>query len=120
MSSEIRDLLFAFQSLPDVQGIGDIYSAQPIDGWPSYRIAKDADGNAALLIAAAASEEGHSCVPIELRNISFRPRCKCCVRSPVRSESREILAVLKCSTKEATLREYFLRTLSGTLPCARG
>ena len=115
MSKTIPNLLSLFQSLSDVRELGDIYSAQQIAGWPSYRIAKDACGNATLLIAAFVGDQDSTCAAMELRNISYRPRRVCRVGSPLGRESIETLAVLKCSTDELALREYFLRALSVVL-----
>jgi hypothetical protein len=115
MSSGIEDLLAAYEALHDLTGEGDIYSAQPIHGRPSYKVAKDPNGNAALLISLANAESERTTPPVELRNLSFRPRCACKVTSGGRPETIETLAVLKCSTEDITLREYFLRALSGTL-----
>lgn len=53
--------------------------------------------------------------PLELRYLSFRPRCVCRVRTENTSESVEMLAVIKCTTIDPLLREYFLRILTGSV-----
>ena len=109
----MEDLLALYRLLTDVSGPGDSYVARVIGGRGSYRIAKDADGNPALLISLSMSSNALAIHPIELRNISFRPRCICNVRFEESSVSEEILAVLKCTTDDTVLREYFLRSVSG-------
>ena len=109
----MEDLLGLYRLLTDVSGLGDSYVARVIGRRGSYRIAKDADGNPALLIAQLVSSEATAVHPVELRNVSFRPRCICKVRLEGASESEEIFAVLKCTTDDVMLREYFLRSLSG-------
>ncbi len=115
MNSQPVDLLQAFEELENIQGPEDTYMAQSIQGWPSYRIAKDPDGNAALLVATEDLENVERPTPIELRNLSFRPNCSCRVTSEGRPKSFETLAVLRCRSVDSSLREYFLRSLSGVL-----
>jgi Putative PD-(D/E)XK family member, (DUF4420) len=114
MSSRHVDLLQAFGELGTIDGPEDTYVAKPVRDWPCYRIAKDSAGNAALLVATQ-PDEGHSPAPIELRNLSFRPNCSCRVVSEGRPKTTETLAVLKCVSDEGSIRQYFLRSLSGIL-----
>ena len=109
----MENLLDLYRLLACVSGSGDSYVARVIGGRRSYRIAKDSDGNPALLIASSASSDAMAVHPVELRNVSFRPRCTCKVRLEGASESEETLAVLKCTTDDLMLREYFLRSASG-------
>lgn len=112
-SSRIPDLLELYGELADVVGTGDLYSARSVGGTATFRVAKDSRGNPAILFAAGAQSERSASPPIELPNLSFRPRCVCHVRSEPDPEVVETLAVLKCSTDDAMLREYFLRSASG-------
>jgi hypothetical protein len=113
MSRSIEDLLDVYGRLADLSGSGDLYSARAIDGRPHYRVAKDLQGNPALLVATETSSVATAVPPLELPNLSFRPRCLCRVRAEGAPESNETLAVLKCSTVDPMLREYFLRSVSG-------
>ena len=113
--TRMEDLLALYSGLADLSDSGDLYIARMIDGRPRYRVAKDPEGNPTLLVAPEPSIDAPSVLPLELRNLSFRPRCMCRVRVEGAAESVEILAVLKCTTDDPMLREYFLRSLSGTI-----
>lgn len=111
----MEDLLAMYYGLADPTGSGDLYAARAIDGRPSYRVAKDLHGNPTLLVSPEASSDVDVTPPLELCNLSFRPRCVCRVRVTGAAESVESLAVLKCTSDDPMLREYFLRSLSGTV-----
>jgi hypothetical protein len=115
MNNPPVDLLAAFDELGDIEGPEDTYSARPISGWPSYRIASDPNRNAALLVATTDSDDEPGVPPVELRNLSFRSNCTCRVISDGRLKSVETLAVLKCRSTDSSIREYFLRALSGVM-----
>ena len=109
----MEDLLGLYKSLADVADSGDVYAARVVGGRNSYRIAKDSDGNPTLLIAHSGSSD--TVQPVELRYLSFRPRCVCMVTSGGEWRSQEMLSVLKCTTPDPVLREHFLRAVSGTI-----
>jgi hypothetical protein len=111
----MEDLLVLYRRLSDVSGSGDSYSARVVGGRPRYRVARDPDGNPALLVSAELSPDAASVLPLELPNLSFRPRCLCRLRQDGVTDSVETLAALKCTTDDPMLREYFLRCLSGTV-----
>lgn len=113
MNRTIEDLLEMYSRLADLSGSGDLYMARAIDRRPCYRVAKDPQGNPALLIATHTSCDATTVPPLELPNLLFRPRCVCRVQAEGVPESIETLAVLKCSTDDLMLREYFLRSVSG-------
>lgn len=112
-SRSIEDLLQVYGRLADLSISGDVYSARAIDGRPNYRVGRDPQGSPAILVAAQTSSEAATVPPVELPNLWFRPRCVCRVRAEGAPESVETLAVLKCSTDDPMLREYFLRSASG-------
>ena len=111
----MEDLLALYRLLTDVSGSEDSYVARAIGERPSYRIARDSEGNPALLIAPLLSSDSIPENPVELRNVSFRPRCTCKVRLEGASETEETVAVLKCTTDDQMLRDYFLRSVSGII-----
>jgi hypothetical protein len=111
----MEDLVELYRHLADLSGSGDLYLARPIDGRPQYRVAKDPEGHPALLIAPEPTSGPTAVPPLELCNLSFRPRCVCRIRVNDAAESTETLAVLKCTAEDLMLREYFLRSLSGTV-----
>lgn len=111
----MEDLVKLYGRLADPSGSGDLYLARAIDGRPRYRVAKDPEGNPALLVAPEPCSAATAVLPLELRNLSFRPACVCRIRAEGAAESVETLAVLKCTTEDPMLREYFLRSLSGTV-----
>ena len=111
----MEDLIVLYSRLAKPPGTGDHFIACAMDGRPRYRVAKDPHGNPALLVAPEPSSRTTGVPSLELRNLSFRPKCVCRVRVEEGPESVETLAVLKCTTDEAMLREYFLRSLSGTV-----
>jgi Putative PD-(D/E)XK family member, (DUF4420) len=111
----MEDLLALYKGLGDLSGAGDLYIARALEGRLRYRVAKDPEGNPTLLVTPERSMDALSLPPLELRNLSFRPHCMCHVRVEGTAESVETLAVLKCTTDDPMLREYFLRSLSGTV-----
>jgi hypothetical protein len=111
----MEDLLALYKGLADLSGSGDLYIARAMDSRPWYWVAKDPEGNPALLVALEPCFDAPSIPPLELRNLSFRPRCVCRIRVEGAAELVETLAVLKCTTEDPMLREYFLRSLSGTV-----
>jgi hypothetical protein len=118
MSRSMEDLIELYGYLTDPTGSGDLYMARRIDGRPAYRVAKDPSGNPTLLVATHTSD-GIAVPPLELPNLSFRPRCVCRVQIEGAAESVETVAVLKCSADDPMLKEYFLRSVScliGALP----
>ena len=113
--TSMEDLLALYSGLADLSGSEDLYIVRTMDGRPRYRVAKDPEGNPTLLVALEPCFDAPSIPPLELRNLSFRPRCVCRVRVEGAAESMETLAVLKCTSDDPMLREYFLRSLSGTV-----
>ena len=114
MNRQIDDLFSLYLSLATVLGSGDFYVARELKTRPNFRIAKDSEGNPALLIMSEFSN-GPVAPPFELRYLSFRPRCVCRIQAEDKSESVETLAVIKCTTLDPLLREYFLRSLTGSV-----
>jgi hypothetical protein len=97
----MEDLLALYRGLPDLSGSRDLYTAS--------------DGRSPNVRGSLQSSHTTSGPSLELRNLSFRPKCLCRVRAEGATESVETLAVLKCMTDDPMLREYFLRSLSGTI-----
>jgi len=110
----MRDLSEIYDSLSSPQGSGDLYAARRLDDRPNYHVARDSSGNPSLLISSAPAE-APAPPPVELRNLSFRPRCACRIVQSDGSVRTESLAVLKCVSDDAVLRDYFVRVLAGTL-----
>src|SRR3974377_1715084 len=111
----MEDLLELYSQLADLPGSGDLYLARPIGGRSRFRVAKDPEGHPALLVTPEPPSRAASVPPLELCNLSFGARCVCRVKVKEGAESTETLAVLKCTADDLMLREYFLRSLSGTI-----
>lgn len=111
----MHDLAAIYRSLPEFVGTGDSYAAQPVGSRERYRIGRDPAGNPALLIATEPERRSTAALPLEFSNLSFRPRCQCRLKLVGAHEATQTLAVLKCTTDDPALRDYFLRSLSGTL-----
>jgi hypothetical protein len=109
------DLTALFRSLPVIAGADDCYAVQTVGTRERYRVGRDPGGNPALLISTQPVNQRTSALPLEFSNLSFRPRCQCRVRQDTLPESIQTLAVLKCTTDDPALRDYFLRSLSGAL-----
>lgn len=109
----MEDLLRAYYRLGTISGSGDCYVARRIRGRDGYRVAKDSQGNPTILIVRGASSMVVQ--PVELRNISFHPRCRCIISGEEDADVEQDFAVLKCTTDDALLREYFLRSVSGVV-----
>ncbi len=109
----MEDLVASYQGLTHVPNVENVYAARVIGGRSSYRIAKDCESNPAVLVTYR--ESGRPIHPIELRNVVFRPRCRCKVNVEGGLERDEIVALIKCTTTDLSLREFFLRSVSGIL-----
>jgi hypothetical protein len=109
------DLAALYRSLPKIAGSDDSYAVHPVGTRERYRVGCDPAGNPALLIETKRSDRPAAVLPLEFSNLSFRPRCQCRVKMGGLPEAIHTLAVLKCTTEDAALREYFLRSLSGML-----
>jgi Putative PD-(D/E)XK family member, (DUF4420) len=110
----MEDLLALYNGLIGESSSIDLYVARQLDTRPSFRAAKDFEGNPTLLITPDSTPKA-TVLPLKLRNLSFQPRSLCRVRGYGISESVETLAVLKCTTNDGLLREYFLRCLTGSV-----
>src|SRR5437879_1987488 len=108
------NLLSLYLSLAPVSGSGDFYMARELTTRPNFRVAKDSDGNPTLLITPELSNSP-AAPPLELHYLCFRPRCVCRVQAEDKSESVEVLSVIKCTAIDPLLREYFLRSLTGSV-----
>ena len=109
----MEDLVAAYQRLTHVPEVENVYAARVIGGRRSYRIGKDCDSNPAVLVTYR--ESGRPIHAIELRNFVFRPRCRCKVSVEGETEREETVAVIKCTADDLSLREFFLRSVSGVL-----
>jgi hypothetical protein len=109
------DLLSLYRSLAPVSSSGDVYMARELTTRPNFRVAKDSEGNPTLLITLEPSAKPAT-APLEFRYLSFRPRCICHIQAEGKPESLETVALLKCITNDPLLREYFLRSLNGSVP----
>ena len=111
----MHDLAALFHSLPAIAGSDDCYAVQPVGARERYRIGRDPGGNPALLIETEPATQRATVLPLEFSNLSFRPRCQCRVKRAELPEAIQTFAVLKCTTDDPALRDYFLRSLSGAL-----
>lgn len=111
----MHDLAELFRSLPAIAGSEDCYAVQLVGTREHYLIGRDPGGNPTLLIATESANQRSSVLPVEFSNLSFRPRCQCRVKLDSLPEAIQTLAVLKCTTDDPALRDYFLRALSGAL-----
>jgi hypothetical protein len=113
MNKDIVDLMNIFSDLAAPTEGANFYTAQVIPGRPNYRIGKDVCGNPALLIKSSHHRTVENITSFQLRYLSFEAQCLCRVTSAGLKSPEEILSVLKCTTNDSILREYFLRSLSG-------
>lgn len=110
----MQDLHEIYDALASPSGSADLYTARALDGRPSYRVGRDPMGNPAVLISPSAPD-GPAPSSVELRNLSFRPRCSCRIVQPDGVVRTESLAVLRCLSGDPLLHEYFLRVLAGAI-----
>lgn len=111
MTPDTDDLLVLYRALGSAPS-ADVYVARRLNARPSLKMAKDADGNPTLLISLKPMISS-AISPLEFRYLTFNPICLCLVHSDGAPETMETVALLKCTTKDDLLREYFLRSLTG-------
>lgn len=110
----MQDLAELYRDLPSIEGQSDTYATTTLHHRARYKVGRDPLGNPALLIAAEPAADGAGVPALEFPNLSFRPRCSCNVTQEG-LHTTEILAVLKCTADDETLRDHFLKCLSGAV-----
>lgn len=97
-------------SVPDAETSGGLtFSALPIPGFEPHRLARNATGDPALLIAAdATTDYGSRPPPIQLEHISVQHEVTCRVRNPTGESQEAPFTVIQFSGGDTHLRSYFL------------
>ena len=108
------NLVSVFRMLRRPGAVGEVaFSAEPIEGWPRYRVACDALSRPALLIDTGAAE-GHVRLNTELRYVSLWPAARCEVASKG-LVTNEIFSIIKCKSDDEALQEIFLEILGNLI-----
>ena len=110
--SNLIDLVNEYLQLSESPQKPNTYIAKPIFGSQVLRIAKGLTGTPALLIDAPYYINDADKETIAYKHISFTPKCNCILQSEA-SLTECTMAVITCTSDDAHLREYFLRSLSG-------
>ena len=87
------------------------FSARRVGG---HHVAKDTDGNPALLLCVVPDGRPRSPVPVRLANLRVEHslRCRVCADNAV---ADEVLTAVQCSTSDRQLHEYFLKAMQGVV-----
>ncbi|MEX2285372.1 MAG: PD-(D/E)XK motif protein [Gemmatimonadota bacterium] len=101
--------IFDSLALPSTSAGTRAFSARRVGG---HHVAKDADGNPALLIRVAADGRPRSPVPVRLANLRVEHSLHCRV-SGDNAVGDEVLTAVQCSTSDRQLHEYFLKAMQG-------
>ena len=112
MITSFPDLVHLFDRLPAPQvnvGLGR-FCAQPVVGFPSCSIGKDASGCPALLVAADNSLAG-TVAPIVLECLRVIHMVNCRVQQGVGGDDERTLSIIHCTATDRAIHEYFLRSL---------
>lgn len=111
--SEIPEI---FESLPLPQqssASSCSFSAFPLAGDTSHKLAKDEGGCPCLLVATGAAAKTQTRVPLVLENLAVLFDLRCQVSSPNAPTQTGTFTVLKCVAADLVVRAYFLSLLKG-------
>jgi hypothetical protein len=113
-----QGLVAAFQGLvapePPAESSAVVLRTVKVPELPQARVGKDARGLPAVVVAVTDAGSGTSPV-IQLTSFSYRPRSRCVVLNHDGGTSDTELAVLLCTSEDAQLHLWFLRTVGALL-----
>lgn len=101
--------IFDSLALPPASARSRAFSARRAGG---HHVAKDADGNPALLLHVVADGHLRSPVPVRLANLRVEHSLRCRVTGES-ATADEVLTAVQCSTDDRQLHEYFLKAMQG-------
>ena len=106
------DLALLFESLvlPLAQPSGDNFSAIPIPGFETHRLAKDVSGAPCLLLRQPAGATRPA--PIRLQNLLVAYDVPCTITFPSGAKEQESFTILRCSDADPRLFAHFLKIVS--------
>lgn len=90
------------------------FAAQPIPGYESHRLGRDAQGAPSLLIAVAENTERPRPAPIVLEHLTVQSDVRCRIAFPTGELEEGLFTVAQCVRGDQALHEYFLH-VGGTM-----
>ena len=105
-----------FESLPLPQQSSTSscsFSAFPLAGDSSHKLAKDEGNCPCLLVATGPAPKTQTRVPLVLENLAVLFDLRCQVSSPSAPTQTGTFTVLKCVAADLVVRSYFLSLLKG-------
>ncbi len=107
--------LFDTLSVPKTSASSGVMSACSLPGFEHYRLAKDIDGNAVLLIWVRASGSEPPPAGFALRHLSIQHNVECRVIHRGGSLEEGRFTIIKCMDADPSMRSYFLRVLGSVV-----
>jgi len=88
---------------------GETFSAVALENWPEHRVAKDAKGNACILLAGL-SEGAPSAVQLKHIDVKHQLRCRILRSNEQTSLSEDgCFSIIRCTSIDFHLQQHFLR-----------
>jgi Putative PD-(D/E)XK family member, (DUF4420) len=112
------DLVRLFDAIPKLEpteGESIRFAAEPIPGYERYHVARDRDGNAALLIAGLAGRPPDRPAPIVLEHLTVQTDVECVIRRAAQERRHERCVVVRCLNGDRRLQEYFFRSVAAVV-----
>jgi hypothetical protein len=91
------------------------FSAQPVEGFERYRVAKDVDGAPTILISVAGEGSGVHANPIIIEHLVVQHDVDCRISRPDGSLEEGRFTLVRCRGQERILHVYFLRVASALI-----
>ncbi len=98
--------------VPDSPVGTNVFSAARMPSCEHHRVGKDSDSNTAILIAIDSRHEYRPVAPLILENLSVLHGVVCNVTEADGSVHSGTFTVLRCTSRDQSLRDYFLTLVS--------
>lgn len=108
--------LFDALKIPEASiGNGQCFVACPIPTREHHRLAKDAEGNPAILLSVASRRERERPSPVILEHVTVQHDVECRIGRPDGATETGRFTAILCTGADRQLRTYFLRAASTLL-----
>ena len=102
-----------FEAIPKIPSSGDEalrFAAEAIPGYERYHVARDAEGDPALLITGLPGRAPERPAPIVLEHLAVQADVDCVIQRSDGKRWQDRCVVVRCRNGDRRLQEYFLRS----------
>ncbi len=91
------------------------FAAEPILGYERYHVARDADGDPALLITGLPGQAPERPAPIVLEHLTVQADIDCVIQRSDGKRWQDRCVVVRCRNSDSRLQEYFFRSVAAVV-----